>query len=32
VLFEAKQIPDFGYPIEKVSYMDGVKIYFKNGG
>ena len=32
VLFETKQIPDFGYPIEKVSYMDGVKIYFQNGG
>ncbi len=33
VLFVKKQIPDFGeYEIEKVSYMDGCKVYFKNGG
>ncbi len=29
-LFEDKQIPDYPYPIEKVSYLDGLKIYFKN--
>jgi phosphomannomutase len=32
LLFHDKRIPDFGHIIGKVSYMDGVKIYFKNGG
>lgn len=28
-----RELPDFGiYDIEKVSYMDGCKVYFKNGG
>ncbi len=27
-----KKIPDLPYEIEKVSYMDGCKVYFKNGG
>ncbi len=27
-----KKLPDFGVEIEKVSYMDGCKVYFKNGG
>ncbi len=32
-LFEDKELPDFGiYDVKKVSYMDGCKIYFKNGG
>ncbi len=31
-LFEDKSIPEYKYEIEKVSYMDGLKIYFKNGG
>jgi len=32
LLFEDKKIPVFAEEIEKVSYMDGLKIYFKNGG
>lgn len=32
MLFEDKRLPEFSYEIEKVSYMDGLKIYFKNGG
>ncbi len=27
-----KQLPEFAYEIERVSYMDGCKVYFKNGG
>lgn len=32
ILFEEKRVPDFGYDISQVSYQDGVKVYFKNGG
>lgn len=32
LLFEEKNAPDFGLEIEKVSYLDGFKVYFKNGG
>lgn len=32
ILFEDKLLPDFGLPIEKVSYLDGCKVYFQNGG
>ena len=32
VLMKEQKIPDLPYKIEKVSYMDGCKIYFKNGG
>jgi phosphomannomutase len=31
-LFKDKLLPDFGEEIAKVSYMDGCKVYFKNGG
>ncbi|MDO4976067.1 MAG: phosphoglucomutase/phosphomannomutase family protein [Eubacteriales bacterium] len=31
LLFEEKKIPEFELPIEKVSYMDGCKIYFEDG-
>ncbi|NVC93469.1 phosphoglucomutase/phosphomannomutase family protein [Vibrio natriegens] len=27
-----KQLPEFEFEIEKVSYEDGAKVYFKNGG
>jgi len=27
-----KELPDFGLEIEKVSYEDGHKVYFANGG
>lgn len=32
ILFEDKLLPDFALPIEKVSYLDGCKVYFQNGG
>ncbi len=32
LLFTEKKLPDFGLEVEKVSYLDGVKVYFKNGG
>ena len=31
-LMKNKLIPDLPYEIEKISYLDGSKIYFKNGG
>ena len=31
-LFEDKEIPEFEYTIKEVSYRDGLKIYFENGG
>lgn len=31
-LFVEKKLPDFECEVEKVSYMDGAKVYFKNGG
>ena len=32
ILFEDKLLPEFGLPMEKVSYLDGCKVYFQNGG
>lgn len=32
LLYEQKKVPDFGIVIDKVSYLDGVKVYFENGG
>ena len=31
-LMEDKLLPDFGAEIEKVSYADGCKVYFRGGG
>lgn len=31
-LMEEKKLPTMPYEIEKVSYLDGCKVYFKNGG
>ncbi|MUL11552.1 phosphoglucomutase/phosphomannomutase family protein [Aliivibrio fischeri] len=31
-IYVEKQLPEFEYKIEKVSYEDGAKVYFKNGG
>lgn len=31
-LMTDKLLPKFDYEIEKVSYLDGCKVYFKNGG
>jgi len=32
IVFEEKKLPDFGREIERVSYEDGCKVYFKDGG
>lgn len=32
LLMEEKKLPNFPIKIEKVSYMDGCKVYFENGG
>lgn len=32
ILFIEKKIPELPFEIEKVGYMDGSKVYFKNGG
>lgn len=32
LLFVQKKVPTFPIPIEKISYADGLKIYFANGG
>lgn len=32
LLFEHKKLPEFGIPVERVSYIDGCKVYFHNGG
>ena len=31
-IYVEKQLPEFDFEIEKVSYEDGAKVYFKNGG
>ena len=31
-LFERRELPVFPLETERVSYLDGVKVYFKNGG
>lgn len=31
-LMEDKKLPEFPYEIEKISYLDGCKVYFKNNG
>ncbi|OIQ25243.1 phosphoglucomutase/phosphomannomutase family protein [uncultured Vibrio sp.] len=31
-IYVEKQLPEFEFEIEKVSYDDGAKVYFKNGG
>lgn len=32
LLFEDKQVPVFPIEIERISYLDGLKFYFANGG
>lgn len=32
ILYRDRLIPDFAVPVEKLSYEDGLKVYFKNGG
>lgn len=32
LLFDVKKLPEFKHKVAKVSYMDGVKVYFQNGG
>ena len=31
LMMTEKKLPDFGKPVEKVSYMDGCKVYFPDG-
>lgn len=31
-LMEEKRLPDLPFEVEKVSYLDGSKVYFQNGG
>ena len=31
-IMEDRKLPEFPYEVEKVSYLDGCKVYFKNGG
>ena len=30
-IMEDKRVPAFDYPVEKVGYLDGCKVYFKDG-
>ena len=32
MIYVEKQLPQFEFEIERVSYEDGAKVYFKNGG
>lgn len=32
ILLEDKDLPELPYPIDHVSYLDGCKVYFHNGG
>lgn len=32
ILMEEKKVPELPFEIDRISYMDGCKIYFKNGG
>ena len=32
MLIEDKCLPEFQHEVDKVSYLDGCKVYFKNGG
>ena len=32
ILLEEKKLPELPFAVEKVSYLDGSKVYFKNGG
>ncbi len=32
LLLVEKKLPAFSIPVEKVSYLDGCKVYFQNGG
>lgn len=30
-LMVERRLPDFGLPVQRVSYLDGCKVYFENG-
>jgi len=32
ILYEEKKMPEFDMEIDRVSYLDGCKVYFQNGG
>ena len=31
IVMQEKRLPDFGLPIDHVSYQDGCKVYFEDG-
>ncbi|MBP5601020.1 MAG: phosphoglucomutase/phosphomannomutase family protein, partial [Lachnospiraceae bacterium] len=31
-ILEDKELPELPFETEKISYLDGLKVYFKNGG
>ena len=31
ILMEDRMLPDFGVPVERISYLDGCKVYFEEG-
>lgn len=32
LLMEEKRLPEFDIPVKKISWLDGCKVYFENGG
>ena len=32
MIMEEKMLPEFNVPVDKISYRDGCKVYFQNGG
>lgn len=32
LLYKDKKVPEFPFAVEKIGYMDGLKVYFKNNG
>jgi phosphomannomutase len=32
VIYKDKVLPEFPFEIDRISYLDGCKVYFKNGG
>ena len=32
VLLERRELPKLPFPVQKISYLDGCKVYFENGG
>ena len=32
LIFDEKKLPEFSHAVDKISYLDGCKVYFQNGG